>query len=236
VKRKNPSSGPINERLAAQVKYNVLEMFGGEPIAARALEVARQVQSWADHLIDRYEAETPLPRPLACRPGCDFCCYNQIEATPLEVLAVWDYILALPSAEQTRLQDQASVSVRSRAGQSKAQIARSRRHFPCPFLHQGLCVIYPVRPLLCRAMHSLDAGHCQTSLGAERLLPDRYYLHRYEIVCSIIQGLTAGCREAGLAMSPADLARGVNLLFEQGEAGAARWLRGDAVFPASDPG
>jgi Fe-S-cluster containining protein len=233
---KNPGAAHINERLAGQVKGNVLEMLGGETGVARVLEVTRQALGWADHLIHQFEADTPLPRPIACQPGCDSCCYNQIEATPLEVLTVWAYILALPPEEQARLQEAVSVSVQSRRAKTKEQVARSRRRFPCPFLHQGLCAVYPARPLLCRAMHSLDAGHCQASLEAENLMPDRYYLHRYEIVCSIIKGLTDGCRESGLTTAPTDLAWGVDLLFEQGETGATRWLHGVEVFPAFHPG
>ena len=211
----NSHAHPINERLAALVKVNALEMLGGERTLARALDLAHQAHTWADLLIEKFEAENPLPHPIACQEGCHFCCYNQIEATSIEALAVWRFIRNLPPDEQARLENQASASVSQRSSKTKEEIARSRRQFPCPFLHQGLCVVYPVRPLLCRAMHSLDAGHCETSLQADTLLPDQYYLHRYEIVWSIIKGLTDGCKAAGWQSKPVDLAQAVNLFLSK---------------------
>ena len=206
----NSHTRSINERLAQLVRHNALEMLGGERTLARALDLAHQAHTWADHLIEKFEAENPLPRPIACRPGCHFCCYNQIEVTPLEALAVWRFIRSLPPQEQARLIKRVNASAQQRSSRTKEDIARSRRRFPCPFLHQDLCVVYPVRPLLCRAMHSLDAGHCETSLQAETLLPDQYYLHRYEIVWSIVQGLNDGCQAVGCQAKPVDLAQAVS--------------------------
>ncbi|MDI6855110.1 MAG: YkgJ family cysteine cluster protein [Deltaproteobacteria bacterium] len=208
----------INEQLAALVKHNVLAIFWSRPGVAGALEAVRQVHDWADNLISRFEAENVLPRPIACRAACDFCCYNQVETSPLEALAISHFIQELSATEQARLTERVNASVRRRSGWSKAEVARSRRQFPCPFLNQGLCEIYPVRPLLCRAMHSLDAGHCEKSLQAESLLPDDYYLHRYEIVLSINKGLTEGCREAGCRTDPLDLAEAVVLFLQNASA------------------
>jgi len=213
----NSHARPINERLAALVKVNALEILGGERTLARALDLARQAHAWADHLIEKFEAESPLPHPLACQPGCHFCCYNQIEVTPLEALTVWRFIRNLPPEEQARLENQVSASASQRASKTKEDIARSRRQFPCPFLHQGLCVVHPVRPLLCRAMHSFNAGYCETSLQADTLLPDQYYLHRYEIVWSIIQGLNDGCKAAGCQSNPVDLAQAVSFFLPKPE-------------------
>jgi Fe-S-cluster containining protein len=210
----NPHASSINEGLAALVKQNVLAIFESRPGVAGALEAVRQAHGWADSLISRFEAENALPRPLACRPGCDSCCYNQIEASPLEALAVSHFIKELSGSEQARLTEGINASVQQRSGRTKAEIARSRRQFPCPFLNQGLCSIYSVRPLLCRAMHSLDAENCRKSLLAESLLPDEYYLHRYEIVLSINQGLSEGCREAGCRTAALDLAEAVGLFLQ----------------------
>jgi hypothetical protein len=214
----------INEQLAALVQHNVLEMLGRDPTLTRALDLIRQAYAWTDGLIERFEADTPLPHPIACQPGCAFCCHNQIEVIPLEALAIGSHIQALPREEQTVLKERLSASVASRAGKTKHDIARRRRDFPCPFLSQGLCAIYPVRPLVCRAMHSLDAESCRLSLGDENLSPDRYYLHRDEIVRSVITGLAAGCREAGCQAAPLDLARAVQEFLQEPQQVMERWL------------
>lgn len=200
-----PNAPQINEQLVALVSYNVLEILGPGPTPARLLDLARQAHAWADGLMARFEADNPLPHPIACRPGCDFCCHNQIEVIPLEALAIGSYVQGLPEAEQESLQDRIEASLALRTGKTKNEIARSRREFPCPFLHQGLCAIYPVRPLVCRAMHSLDVVRCEQALADEDLSPDRYYLHRDEIVRSIIKGLTDGCRAVGCQAAPLDL-------------------------------
>jgi Fe-S-cluster containining protein len=216
----------LNEQLVTLVTYNVLEIFGAGPTLDKALDLARQAHAWADSLIERFEADNPLPYPIACRPGCDFCCHNQIEVTPLEALAIGSHIQALPAEEQAVLQDRIKASLASRAGKTKVKIARSRREFPCPFLSQGLCAIYPVRPLLCRAMHSLDAGRCQESLLREHLTPDRYYLHRDEIVRSVIKGLTDGCQSVGCQAASLDLAQALDRFLAQPEQIMQAWLQG----------
>lgn len=221
-----PHAPALNEELASLVTQNVLAMLGSGLTWGRALDLARQAQTWAEGLMARFEADNPLPYPIACRPGCDFCCYNQIEVIPLEVLAIGSHLQALPAEEQAVLKERLSASAASRAGKSKHDIAGSRRDFPCPFLSQGLCSIYPVRPLVCRAMHSLDADLCRQSLGEENLTPDRYYLHREEIVLSIIHGLGDGCRAVGCPAAPLDLSQAVQKYLQDPERVRQEWLPG----------
>jgi|UniRef100_A0A7C3SHI3 Fe-S-cluster containining protein len=227
---------PVNENLVRLVKCNVLTCFSTDPTPALVLELACQAYNWADTLISRFETENPLPHPLACRPGCDFCCYNQIEVTPLEAFAIWDYIGNWSSPERARLQKKVAISAAKKARMTKAEVARARRQFPCPFLKDRLCAIYPVRPLLCRAMHSLDAGHCQQSLRqAQSLIPDQYYLHRDEIVWSILQGLVEGLKEAGCQVSAQDLTLATAWFFQVHRGIIENWLHGERVFPDSPP-
>lgn len=222
-----PPARQINEQLAALVSHNVLESLGAGPTLDLALDLARQAHAWADALMARFEAENPLPHAIACRPGCDFCCHNQIEVLPLEALAIGSFVQALPPAELKQLQERIETSLAQRAGKTKHDIARSRREFPCPFLSRGLCAIYPIRPLVCRAMHSLDADFCRQSLQDEDLPPDRYYLHREEIVRSIIKGLTDGCRALGCQVTPLDLAQAVQNFLQNPRTVMEEWLHGE---------
>jgi Fe-S-cluster containining protein len=233
VKQKHPF-GPqpfsINEQLARMQRELVKDIMGKTTSAERAVELACQAYTWADHLIARFEAENPLPHPIVCQPGCHFCCYNQIELTPPEVLTICGYLRKFPADEQQHVLENVERSITKRKGKTKRDVARMRSELPCPLLRQGFCAVYPVRPLLCRAMHSLDVNHCQASLEAEDLIPDRYYLHRYEIVFSIILGLTDGCQDAGCQANPVDLAQAVQILFQKPEDVRARWLQGEKIF------
>ena len=48
--------------------------------------------SLADHLINYFESANHLPHPIACREGCSFCCFNQVEVTPPEALRIGHYV------------------------------------------------------------------------------------------------------------------------------------------------
>jgi len=73
-----PETPPLNEALAAMVRANVTAILARGRTLEQALELAASVLSWADHLVERFEAENPLPTPLACQAGCYYCCHNQV--------------------------------------------------------------------------------------------------------------------------------------------------------------
>ena len=73
---------------------------------------------------------------LACRAGCAWCCYYSVDVRAAEVFGILDFVeRALAPAEQVR----------------------------CPFLSDGRCAIYPVRPQSCRNYHATDAAGCEQS-------------------------------------------------------------------------
>lgn len=103
-------------------------------------------------------------REVACRAGCSSCCVLNVAVLLPEaaVIAAWleqqtpvnDRELLLP-----RLREQA---VRVRWMEDSERI---HRHTVCPFLDQaGRCDIYPVRPLVCRGVTSLDRDDCREVL------------------------------------------------------------------------
>src|SRR5690606_31118908 len=106
---------------------------------------------------------------------------------------------------------------------------------PCVFLGEaGKCTIYPVRPLVCRAVNSLNAEECRDNLhddakraayledgrGASALLGPIRASH------AISAGLQLGGAEVyGLDMRPLDLVAAIDLLL-QDETAEERWLAG----------
>ena len=197
---------------------------------AAALELASQAFSLADRLISYFESANQLPHPIACREGCSFCCFNQVEVTPLEALRLGHYVDQNFSTEdQDALMARVTRSLRLKAGKSKQEIGRLRHQFPCPLLLDGRCSIYPVRPLVCRAMHTFDAGACQEELLGGKLGPGEYYAHRYEFVWSISSGLQNGCREMGCQTGILDLVLALQDFFTQ-ENPVEKWVSGEEVF------
>jgi Fe-S-cluster containining protein len=220
----------INQDLADRVKGLVAGTLSSAADGAAVLGLASQVLSLADQLIDYFESENQLPHAIACQAGCHFCCFNQVEVTPLEALGI-GYQVAQNFSPEERDALMAGVSrfLGLKAGKSKAKLAGLRQQFPCPLLAGGRCSIYAVRPLVCRAMHTFDARACEAELRGGKLGPAEYYAHRYEFVWSLSSGVQNGCRELGCQTGILNLTRALQDFFRRPDP-IERWLSGEAVF------
>lgn len=227
--------GFVDEAIAQREKETVIEIAAGEKTRGQALELALTAIILADHLIGLFEAENSLPRSIACRPGCDFCCYNQIELTPPEALLLGDYVERnFSDHDRQKLRDKIERSVNIMAGKGKKEIAQIRQELPCPFLEEGQCLVYPVRPLVCRAMHALDARQCEAALKSTDLMAAEHYAHRRVFTMSVVKGLLDGCREIGCESGSLDLAGALKDFFAQ-PSPIERWLMGEKVFSRLSP-
>jgi Fe-S-cluster containining protein len=224
-------NNPVDERLAALQQAKVIEIVQQSAGAGeKALELALSAFYFADHVIGLIESATPLPTPIACEIGCHFCCLNQVELTPPEALFLGHFVEQhFSEAEKKELLAGCKRSLELQAGKSKVKIAKIRKKLPCPLLREGKCTAHPARPLVCRAMHALDAKACAKALKTADLSSPPYYAHRQEIFFSISQGLLAGCRAVGCQSAPLELARALLDYFTQPRP-RERWLQGAKVF------
>lgn len=220
----------LDPELSARFAAGAIELLRSEPTLERVQDLARTAIYYADHCLARLEAEQPLPQAVACEPGCDACCHNQIELTGPEALLLGSFLEARFSpAQRQDLGQRAEHSLARRAGLTKIQVAAQRAQHPCPLLQEHRCLAYEARPLVCRAMHSLDAAACFQEL-ADPLHPVvPFYSHRQIIYVSLSHGLVQVCRVFGLEAGPLDLAQ-VVLFFCQRPEEISRWLRGERVF------
>jgi Fe-S-cluster containining protein len=127
---------------------------------------------------------------IACGEGCSACCANYVRCSVPEALAVADW-LREPAQAELRARFEAKLPAwRERAGGDAAAldahmdahagerpagrawdqyqqmtVAYARKRNMCPFNEAGRCEIYPVRPLICRAVYVVDT--------ADNCLPDR---------------------------------------------------------------
>jgi len=221
---------PLDERLAALQQEKVVELVQGGRTGGKALELALSAIHFAEHVVGLIESANPLPQPIACQAGCHFCCFNQVELTPPEALFLGQYVEQhFSDGEKQELLAQISRSLDLKAGKNKIEMAKIRQELPCPLLRDRRCSAHPARPLMCRAMHSLDAGQCQAALANRDLTSPPYYAHRHEIYFSISRGLLAGCRAVGCQSAPLELARGLRDFFAQPRP-LERWIQGEEVF------
>jgi Fe-S-cluster containining protein len=155
-----------------------------------------------------------------------------VELTPPEALRIGHYVGQNFSQEdKDGLMKRVNRSLSLKAGKSKKKIARLRRQFPCPLLMDGKCSIYPVRPLVCRAMHTFNAEACEQELLGGKLEPGEYYAHRYEFVWSISSGLQNGCLEVGCQTGILDLVLALQDFLTR-ENPVEKWIAGKEVFGA----
>ena len=220
---------PIDEGLVARQKDSVVEIVQGGRSRETALEIGLSAMVLADHLIFRVEAESSLPQPIVYRAGCPFCCFNQVELTPPEALLVGHYVEQhFSPREKQWLLERVAGTLALKAGKGKREVALMRHELPCPLLREERCSVYPVRPLLCRAMHSLDAEQCRLELLSP--VPHfEFYSHRYEVILSVSAGLAAGSQAMGCQSGALDLARAIQDFFTHSRP-VEGWLQGEQVF------
>lgn len=221
---------PLYASVSQRERETVREIINGGQTADKALEVGLSALIFADHTLRRFDGENDLPRPLACTEGCDHCCFNQVELTPPEALVLGNAIeRGFSEEERDQLLGRVQAVLAVKTGKSKREIAAVRGDLPCPLLREHRCLLYPLRPLVCRGMHSLEVEPCARSLQAGDLSTGAYYAQRHELVRAVARGLAAGCRDLGCQSSPLDLAQAVEDYFRQPDP-AGRWIRGEKVF------
>jgi Fe-S-cluster containining protein len=114
----------------------------------------------------------------ACARGCAACCTCNVTATTMEGLLVYEYLSDSGRSDQVHAILEAMPPSRYRPRLTLNQVVAlcaSGRQPPeevndpaagiCPLLGDGLCSIYPVRPLGCRAM--LSSSECAANGAAE---------------------------------------------------------------------
>lgn len=208
-----------------------------EPNIERTVELARSAMAATSRLAEALLSRAPAGA-VACRAGCDHCCYQPVGLTPPEALAIAAHL------RQT-LTPEALAAVAARLAQRAAEVhglssaERFSPQHPCPFLDRGQCSIYEVRPLACRGMNSLDADECKTRLRdpearatfLARGSGGRSFMEPIRAFHAISAGLQLSLSELyGLDMRPLELTLALDLLLNGSESSAADWLSGKGAF------
>ena len=111
---------------------------------------------------DAVIASAPDVDSLACRAGCTWCCYFSVDVRAVEVFGILDFIdREFTDVQRGRVY--AEIRVNSSALRGLDEMERMHRNVKCPFLNEGRCTIYSVRPQTCRNYHATNAAGCQQS-------------------------------------------------------------------------
>ena len=114
------------------------------------------------HIID--QANRAIAPHAACKKGCSHCCNIALTLTQGEAdaigRAIGREVVQMPEASEESMWK----GVNSRI---------EYKGVPCPFLVDHKCSIYAIRPVACRAHHSLDidSSQCDLNLVGESFVP-----------------------------------------------------------------
>lgn len=167
--------------------------------------------------------------PIACHKGCATCCTLRVTATAPEVLLIARYIKAaahlLAKADIDLAQRVADADAVTR-GLSEAERVKLRRR--CAYIHNGVCVIYQVRPLACRGHASYDKKACvEAAAGRADVVP---ISTPHQVVRSLVQSsLQSALRDGGYAWASYELNHALMIALQNPDA-AVQWLGGQDVF------
>ncbi len=136
------------------------------PVVLKLLEKGAESLDWIDDLRQLQQDLTrnsPYAADRACSAGCASCCFTvQVDVTPIEAIAVADYL-------RTCLDAPALKSIRERLGKltQRRRAGDYSRRLACGMLgSDGECQVYPIRPIVCSGVFSLDRQACELAAEA----------------------------------------------------------------------
>lgn len=132
---------------------------------------------------------------IACHAGCDHCCVVNVSVSLVEGMSIIRFLQQVNVADRDVLIDRLNhLWTRIRGLDDEERLAL--RH-SCAFLgDNGLCQIYPVRPLFCRSVTSTDPENCKRAVccklqgESQTILMYQYQQQLYEtLYLSVSEGL-----------------------------------------------
>jgi len=108
-----------------------------------------------DELCDR--TAQSFQSQISCRAGCDACC-RHLSIFAVEAAALRQALHELPNEDAALVRQAAQLSL---------------PEDPCPLLHDGLCLLYAARPIICRT-HGLPLLVNRDGAGCVDFCPENF--------------------------------------------------------------
>ncbi len=199
-----------------------------------ALDLATKALQQTDESILKFTSRKSLPKPLDCKPGCHYCCYNLPVVTPPEALLIGYHVAqSFTNREQKAILYRIDKILKHIGELSAYDVAMMRHELPCIFLEDAMCMVYEMRPVVCRTCTSTDADHCKMIFESRN---HRARLRCYQQIRDIYQTvhthLIDSCRQLQCQADALSLAEGIKDYFTHPSPIEA-WLQGKKVFSLS---
>jgi len=154
-------SGFNSEQFAHTVEQAAIDTLSTTTSGAR-VEATRLVQEMAEAVCTDLVGQD---QKLDCRAGCSHCCIVNVAVLWSEAESVVEYLIMNRTAAELiefhHLLHNLDIETRWLDDEE-----RIMSRINCAFLSVGgSCSIYPLRPLLCRALTSTDAAACKDALS-----------------------------------------------------------------------
>jgi Fe-S-cluster containining protein len=219
------SAAELGARRAERLGTREALQTGRTPL--KVIEVAGRATALAERAIGDFMATDPPP-PLACREGCDWCCYLPVGTVVPEVLRIVEHLRRTLSPEELQATRRRVAALDDRKRRMSLG-ERAGARLPCALLVEHRCAAYPVRPLTCRGFNSSDARQCERFLHSPRTVVVPTYVPQLRLTTFVLDGLRAGLSESGLKGDLLELTAALRIALEVPDA-AERWLAGEGVF------
>lgn len=218
-----------DETITRATERLVAKASRGKLSVQKLLDMMTQAVGLAEGILATARIVESPSQEKACRSGCSFCCYLQVDLSVPEVLRIASYLReSLSPQDLQSLRDRLSCVQQQIAGMTS--IERLEAKVPCPLLKDGKCSVYEARPLVCRGYSSYDWVSCAYALRHPRVweAPPHEAAQR-KIFSNVSDGLITGFKSAGLRSQPLELIAALRIALDQPKAGE-RWLAGEPVF------
>jgi Fe-S-cluster containining protein len=179
----------------------------------------------------RQAARAAPPPPSACKEGCDWCCHLTVGAGVPEVARIVAYLRQTLSPEDFAALRERVLRLDERRRELKAA-RRGDPRLPCALLVNHRCAAYPVRPLTCRGFNSRDAARCERFVRSPGTVSLPLYAPQLRLTTFVLDGMTAGLAESGLAGERLELTAALRIALEAPDA-VERFLAGEPIFAAA---
>lgn len=143
-----------------QLKTSHSEFYRGVEVAAKAAAAASDAgpcrQAESVHAAMAQELDPLVTQhPRACAAGCSHCCHYPVGVAYGEALLLVSAI---------RVDSRLVCRVASAGSETRELPFRQLVGLSCPLLVDGVCAVYAVRPMPCRALASSDQSSCAAAL------------------------------------------------------------------------
>lgn len=165
---------------------------------------------------------------IQCDSNCPYCCYVRVEAFVPELFIIKNYIdkkLTKPSSDNiySRISDLA------KTGKTHDEKYWTSNNIACPFLENNNCIIYDVRPLLCKQNNSTNKNQCKYSFQNNNDDSVPSWLPHRQFYYTVISAATLAMRNARLPYHSVELVSGMDILIKNPDA-EKKWFDGQDEF------